>query len=70
MMAATEKLHPLLRKRQPGTSWRVNPQMFHSEPEGPKVPTIPRGVINFSSGWFEQGHDVSSLACKVLPFGS
>lgn len=59
-MAATEKLcHMPEMSRITGktkttkgrTSWRDHG--FHP---GSEVPT---GVINFSSGWFEQGHEVT-----------
>jgi hypothetical protein len=64
MMAATKKLYLLLGGHQSGTSWRVDPETFCQGQE------VPIGVINFSLGWFERAHQVSSLACKVLPFGS
>jgi len=64
MMAATEKLRPLLEATHAGTSWRVDEDNFHP---GPIVPT---GVVTLSSGWFEVGKEVSSLACKALPFSS
>lgn len=64
MKAATKKLYPLLGEHRSGASWRLNPENFRPGSE------VPIGVINFSSGWFQQAHQVSSLACKVLPFGS
>jgi len=53
MMAATEKLHPLLKNCQTSTSWRVDPEIFPSGLEGLQ------GVINISPAWFQQAHEVS-----------
>lgn len=56
MMKATKKLLPLLEKFQensPGTSWRVNNKNF------PPWAVGPRGVLNISPAWFQQGHEVS-----------
>jgi hypothetical protein len=65
MMAATETVYPILGQPQSGTSWRKNRDNFYSGQE------VPSGSINFALAWFEQAHDVSSSACKVLlPFGS
>jgi hypothetical protein len=64
MMVATKKLYLLLGGHQSGSSWRVDPETFCQGQE------VPIGVINFSSGLFERVHQVSSLACEVLPFGS
>jgi hypothetical protein len=58
MMAATKKLYPLLGGHQSGTSWHIDHNNFRLGPE------VPIGIINFSSGWFELGHQVSSLAHK------
>jgi hypothetical protein len=58
MLAAREKLRPLLDKTQSGNagkSWRNKHEHFFSG-DGP------RGSVNLSSGWFELGHDVSALA--------
>ena len=55
MMAATEKLKSPLSKSLTGTCWRSKSSLFR---ESIQVPT---GVLNFSSGWFEQGHAVSSF---------
>src|SRR6266702_8286110 len=55
MMAATEKLHPSLSKRQSSTSWRVDPEIFPSGLEGLQ------GTINISPAWFQQGHEVNFL---------
>ena len=52
-MTATEKLHPLLGKRQGGISWHDNPALFPSVSEGP------RGTLNLSPAWFQLGHEVS-----------
>ena len=54
-MAATEKLHPSLSKRQSSTSWRVDPEIFPSGLEGLQ------GTINISPAWFQQGHEVNFL---------
>ncbi|KAH9012162.1 hypothetical protein EDB85DRAFT_2159236 [Lactarius pseudohatsudake] len=51
MMAATEKLHPLLEKRPKGTSWRLDPGYFPSGLEGLQ------GLVNFSPAWFQQAHE-------------
>ncbi|KAI9432244.1 hypothetical protein BJY52DRAFT_1104326, partial [Lactarius psammicola] len=51
MMAATEKLHPLLKNCQTSTSWRVDPEIFPSGLEGLQ------GVINISPAWFQQAHE-------------
>jgi hypothetical protein len=53
MMAATEKLFPLLGKHKGGASWCNDPCLFSSETEGP------HGVVTLSSAWFQQGHEVS-----------
>jgi hypothetical protein len=57
MMAATKKLKSLLEKSLTTTcsSWRSKLHLFR---KGIQVPT---GVLTFSSGWFEQGHAVSSF---------
>ena len=55
MMAATEKLHPLLEKRPKGTSWRLDPGYFPSGLEGLQ------GLVDFSPAWFQQAHEVSCL---------
>lgn len=52
-MEATEKLHPLLGKRQSGALWRGDADNFV---KGTKDPP---GVLNISPAWFQQGHDVS-----------
>ncbi|KAI9435364.1 hypothetical protein BJY52DRAFT_1096521, partial [Lactarius psammicola] len=52
MMAATEKLHPLLKNCQTSTLWRVDPEIFPSGLEGLQ------GVINISPTWFQQAHEV------------
>ena len=52
MMAATEKLHPLLEKPG-GTSWHIDPENF---PPGTEDP----GVLDISPTWFQLGHDMSS----------
>jgi hypothetical protein len=53
MMAATEKLRPLLMKRQIGASWRTDPKKFCPGTKGPK------GSVDISPAWFQQGHEVS-----------
>jgi hypothetical protein len=52
IMVATEKLHPLLGNRQTDASWRCDPDLFPPEAVGPK------GLINISPAWFQQGHEV------------
>jgi hypothetical protein len=68
MSAATEKLHPLLRKSLKASSkkrsWRGNKAHFHAEPEDKRK--MPSGVLNLSSGWFQQGHAVSVPAGEVF----
>jgi hypothetical protein len=54
MLAAQEKLHPLLKMLQLGSSWREDQEHFHSGGEGPQ------GWVNLSPAWFQQGHDVSA----------
>ncbi|KAH9020902.1 hypothetical protein EDB85DRAFT_2152751 [Lactarius pseudohatsudake] len=51
MMAATEKLHPLLEKHPKGTSWRLDPGYFPSGLEGLQ------GLVNFLPAWFQQAHE-------------
>jgi hypothetical protein len=58
MLAAREKLRPLLDMSQGGSSWRDDPKYFHSG-DGPK------GSVNFSPAWFQQGHDVGALVYTV-----
>ena len=56
MLAAREKLRPLLKIPPSGSSsWRDDPSNFHS---GEDL----KGTVNFSPAWFPQGHDVSALA--------
>ncbi|KAH9016575.1 hypothetical protein EDB84DRAFT_1256888, partial [Lactarius hengduanensis] len=52
MMAATQKLHPLLEKRPRSTSWRAGPEYFPSGLEGLQ------GVADFSPAWFQQAHEM------------
>jgi hypothetical protein len=54
MLAAKEKLHPLLKIPPSGSCWRDDPKYFQSGGEDPK------GSVNFSPAWFQQGHDVSA----------
>ena len=65
IMVATEKLHPMLKKKQKksnaskacaGTSWRTDPKYFHSGALALK------GSINISPAWFQQAHEVSVSA--------
>jgi hypothetical protein len=56
MMAATEKLYPLLGKFKGGASWRNDAELFPSGTEGR------RGVLNLSPAWFQQGHEVSCVS--------
>jgi hypothetical protein len=58
MMAATEKLYPLLGKSQGSTSWRNHTALFPSETE------IPSGSLNLSPAWFQQGHEVSCFGMR------
>ena len=68
IMAATEKLYPMLEKKRKkkskcgtstntGASWRTDPKLFHSGTQAPK------GSINISPAWFQQAHEVSVSAC-------
>jgi hypothetical protein len=57
-MAATEKLRSFLGKKQTGASGRARCENFHP---GPDVQT---GMITLSPAWFQQGHNVSSLAWR------
>jgi hypothetical protein len=66
MMSATEKLYPLLAKPQPNPTWRVSPQNFQPGTS----PKVPQGMVTLSSGWFQQGHEVSCLVYKKAPVGS
>ena len=60
MMAATERLHPLLKVSRPNkTNWRGNPKYFNSG--GQKR----FGFVNISPAWFQLGHSVSVLVCKI-----
>lgn len=56
-MAATEKLRqlPEMSRITGGTKGRTS-WRDHGFSPGSEVPT---GVMNFSSGWFEQGHEVT-----------
>ena len=58
MMAATEKLYPLLSKSQGNTSWRNHTALFPSETESPS------GSLNMSPAWFQQGHEVSCFGMR------
>jgi hypothetical protein len=58
MLAAREKLLPLLKKSQSGSSWRDEVNNFHPG-EGP------HGSVNLSPAWFQQGHDVSASAHRI-----
>jgi len=53
MLAAREKLGPLLKTSKSGSSWRRDQKHFRSEGKRPK------GSVDLSPGWFQQGHDVS-----------
>jgi hypothetical protein len=60
ILAATEKLYPLLKKngnknqkKKSGTSWRNDPKIFNSGTQ------MPKGSVNISPAWFKRGHDVS-----------
>ena len=54
-MVATEKLKSPLSKSLTSTCWCSKSNIFHESIQ------VPSGVLNFSSGWFEQGHAVSSF---------
>lgn len=59
MMAATEKLLPLLGKRQSRASWRtppIDPVNFTPGTEGAQ------GVLDISPAWYQQGHEVSCFS--------
>jgi hypothetical protein len=64
MSAATEKLHPLFEKFSKEGSWRHNRANFHAEPKDKGKTYF--GVLNLSSGWFQQAHDVSVPAGKMF----
>jgi hypothetical protein len=59
MLAAREKLRPLLKIGQSGSSWRGKVKYFHPGGEGPQ------GSANLSPAWFQQGHDVSASAQRI-----
>ncbi|KAN0139580.1 hypothetical protein V8E53_002609 [Lactarius tabidus] len=56
MMAAMEKLHPLLHQHQSGAHWHGDPELFPLGTEGP------HGVLNISPAWFQQGHKVTCFS--------
>jgi hypothetical protein len=60
MMAATEKLYPLLSKFKGGASWCNDVGLFPSGTEGC------HGVLNLSPAWFQQGHEVSCISMVDL----
>ena len=57
MLAAKEKLHPLLNISPAGSNWRDDPKFYSSEGS--------QGSVNLSPAWFPQGHDVSSLTRRI-----
>ena len=60
MLAAHEKLHPLLEMSlRSGSNWRDEINFFCSEGEGPQ------GLVNLSPAWFQQGHDVSASVHRI-----
>jgi len=59
MLAAREKLRPLLKTSKSGSSWRRDQNHFRSEGERPQ------GSVDLSSGWFQQGHGVSISAREL-----
>jgi hypothetical protein len=63
IMAAAERLHPLLGKRKGGASWRVNSENFRPGTESLQ------GSVDISPAWFQLGHEVSCFS-KILSFGS
>ena len=59
MLAARERLRPLLEKSmKSGNNWRDDLRYFH-EGEGPQ------GSVNLSPAWFQQGHDVSASERRI-----
>jgi hypothetical protein len=56
IMAAMEKLHPLIGKCKGGSSWHDDTGLFLSGTE------VPHGLLNLSPTWFQQGHDVSCFS--------
>jgi len=55
MLAAREKLRPLLEKSLKSRStWHDDMKKFHLGGEGPQ------GSVNLSPTWFQQGQDVSA----------
>jgi hypothetical protein len=59
MLAAREKLRPLLKTSKDSSLWRRDEKNFH--PEGQH----PQGSVDLSPGWFQQAHDVSILAHEL-----
>lgn len=55
MLAAREKLRPLIKTSSSNSSWRNNEKNFHS---GEDI----QGSVNLSPAWFQQAHDVSASA--------
>ena len=64
MLAAWEKLGPLLGIRQGSTNWHNDLKYFYFEGEGPL------GLVTFLPAWFLQGHNVSALADKLIISGA
>jgi len=61
MMAATERVYPLLRiDTANGTSWRTNPENFYSGAQARS------GTVGISPAWFQQGHDVSDSVNFII----
>jgi len=58
MLTAREKLGLLLKILEGCSSWHDDIKYYHLN-EGP------HGLVNFSSGWFAQGHDVSASAHRI-----
>ena len=61
MLAAREKLCPLLKPLKHRGCWCNDPKFYYSggDSEGPQ------GSVNLSSVWFQQGHNVSTLANRI-----
>ena len=64
MMAATEKLYPLLERHQGDDSWRNDAAIYFTGTESPQ------GLLNLSPAWFQQAHEVISLGMQNLVISS
>jgi hypothetical protein len=58
MLTAREKLGRLLKIPEGCSIWRDDIKYYHLDED-------PHGSVNFSPGWFAQGHDVSASAHRI-----